>query len=78
MISEYEAPTRAEIKKELQAVANMPANKGLKVAALRLKQRERLDTFLQGRGLGVREIRALASDVDSYFPENYTAVGRQV
>lgn len=78
MIDEFDMPTRAEIMLELEGVRNTPANKGLQRAALRLKQRERLTTFLQGRGLGVRQIRALASDIDSYYPENNTAVGRQV
>lgn len=77
-MDEFEMPTRAEIKEELEAVRKLPNNRGLNTAAMRLKQRERLDTFLQGRGLGVRQIRALASDIDSYYPENNTAVGRQV
>lgn len=78
MIDEYEAPTRAEIKEQLETVRNFPTNKGLKKAAIRLKQRERLDTFLQGRGFGVREIATLASDIESYYPEEFSPVGREV
>lgn len=77
-MNENEVPTRAEIKAELEAVRNAPANKGLKTAAMRLRQRERLDTFLRGRGLGVQQIAALASDIDSYYPANFSAAGRQV
>jgi len=78
VIDEFEAPTRAEIKAELEKVRKHPGNKGLQKAALRLRQREGLDTFLRGRGLGVRQIRALDSDIDSYYPENFKNSGRQV
>lgn len=78
MIHENDAPTRREIKQELQSVSDNPANKGLSKSAMRLRQRDRLDTFLRGRGLGVHEIQALASDIDSYYPENFSSAGRQV
>jgi len=77
-MDEHDMPTRAEIKEQLDTVANFPGNRGLEKAAMRLKQQERLDTFLQGRGLGVRQIRSIASDIESYYPENFSNSGRQV
>lgn len=77
-MDEFDMPTRADVLKELESVRNNVANKGLQKAAMRLKQRERLTTFLQGRGLGARQIQAIASDIDSYYPENFSNSGRQV
>lgn len=77
-MDEHDMPTRAEIKEQLDTVTNFPGNRGLAKAAMRLKHQERLDTFLQGRGLGVRQIRSIASDIESYYPENFSNSGRQV
>lgn len=77
-MDEENFPTRAEIMDQLESVRNFPANNGLDKAAMRLKQRERLTTFLQGRGLTQRQIRAVSSDIDSYYPGDYVESGRQV
>lgn len=77
-ISEFNAPTRADIKGQLEAVRNHPANRGLSKAALRTKQRDSLQGFLQGRGLRSFEIENILTDVESYYPESFSAVGRQV
>jgi len=77
-IDELDGMTRGEIKQMLLAERNKPANKGLKRADLARKLRDQHATVLAQRGYTEREIAALATDIDSYFPEEFTKAGREV